>query len=182
MTSGNNGGRKAVFFDRDGVLNRLVLRDGRHVSPRSVEEFQLYAEAAAAAADLRANGFLVFLVSNQPDVARGALSTADLDRMTAMLRKEVHLDGVAICTHDDRDACRCRKPAPGMIVDLAREWGVDLDRSFIVGDSWRDMEAGRGAGCTTILVARDGTENGTQPASDARVRDLDAAVQYIVSH
>jgi D-glycero-D-manno-heptose 1,7-bisphosphate phosphatase len=179
MTSGN--GRKAVFLDRDGTLNRLVVRDGRSVSPRSLDDFELYGDAAAAVERLRARGFMTFVVSNQPDIARGLLSAAELDRMTARLRERVSFDDMAFCTHDDADRCHCRKPAPGMIMDLAKRWQVDLKSSFVVGDSWRDMEAGRGAGCMTIFIARDGMDAGTQPASDTRVRDLAGAADYILS-
>lgn len=150
--------RRAVFFDRDGVLNRVVMRGGEGGappvvgSPRALSEFEL-AEGAAEVVDrLRGAGFLVFVVTNQPDIARGLLDPAELTAMSARLRVEIGVDEVVACPHDDRDLCGCRKPKPGMLEELATRWGVSLGSSYMVGDTWRDMEAGRAAGCRTVLV------------------------------
>jgi D-glycero-D-manno-heptose 1,7-bisphosphate phosphatase len=145
-------GKAAVFFDRDGVLNELVVRDGIRVSPRTVQDFRLVADAVAVVERLRGQGLLVFVVTNQPDIARGRMSMGDLDAMTTIRRATVAVDDIAVCTHDDADGCGCRKPLPGLLMSLARTWDVDLGRSFMVGDSWKDVQAGRVAGCFTILV------------------------------
>lgn len=168
--------KRAAFLDRDGVLNRLILRDGKYVAPWSVAEFSLYEDAPEAVRRLRKLGFLVFVVTNQPDVARGQLAQEELDRIHEKLRQTLAPDDLAFCPHDDADHCHCRKPKPGMLTDLAARWNVDLARSYIVGDSWRDMEAGRGAGCGTILVERD---HPTDATGDVRVANLSAAVDYI---
>lgn len=150
--------RRAVFFDRDGVLNRVVMRVGEGGapaivgSPRHIAEFELAEGAAEVVGRLRGAGFLVFVVTNQPDLARGLLEPAELEAMSSRLREEVGVDEVVVCPHDDRDGCGCRKPKPGMLEELASRWGVALDSSYMVGDSWRDMEAGRAAGCRTVLV------------------------------
>jgi D-sedoheptulose 7-phosphate isomerase len=146
--------RPAVFFDRDGVLNELLVRDGRPVSPRSPAELRIEADAPAAAARLRGAGLLLFAVTNQPDVARGQLDPADLDEMMSSIARAVRLDDYRVCPHDDADDCACRKPRAGMLTALAERWDVDLARSFLVGDTVRDVYAGRTAGCTTILVRR----------------------------
>jgi D-glycero-D-manno-heptose 1,7-bisphosphate phosphatase len=147
--------RQAVFLDRDGVLNRVVTRQGRPASPRSLEELALEPGAAPAVAALRAAGFLVFVVTNQPDLARGLLSPAVHEAMVARVREAVGPDEVVVCPHDDADACPCRKPRPGMLLRLAERWGVDLASSYMVGDTWKDMEAGRAVGCGVILIRAD---------------------------
>ncbi len=157
MTNGLNHGPvmvSAVFFDRDGVLNHALLRDGRPISPRTPAEFVLVEDAAAALALLRMHGFATFAVTNQPDLARGLLSAAALDAMHARLRIALPLDEIAVCAHDDADACACRKPRPGLLTGLAARHGLDLRRSFMVGDTWRDTGAGEAAGCRTLLLDR----------------------------
>lgn len=173
---------RAVFLDRDGVLNALVRRNGRPVSPRVPGDFRLFDDAYEALRALRSSGFRIFVVTNQPDIARGHLDSADLHEMLAIVRRELEVDDIAFCPHDDSDDCACRKPAPGMLLDLARRWNVDLRRSFMIGDSWRDVEAGRRAGCRTILIVRDGVESRDEPtltAPDARFASLSGAVGYI---
>lgn len=148
----------AVFFDRDGVVNELVLRDGMAVSPRDPKDFRLLPEAVEAINSLRRHDLRIFIITNQPDLSRGHMSRTALDTMLATMRAAVGLDDVAVCPHDDGDECDCRKPRPGMILRLAKTWGVDLKRSVVVGDSWRDAEAGRRAGCITILLNPHGVE------------------------
>lgn len=172
MTAGT---RRAVFLDRDGVLNALVVRQGRLESPLRLEEFRI-AEGAGAVRRLRTHGLLVFVVTNQPEVSRGNLKPADLDAMHEILRTAVDLDDIAICPHDDAARCACRKPEPGMLLALAERWDVDLARSFVVGDTWRDAEAGRRAGCRTILVPGD-RRIGREP--DMEVSSLEEAVTAI---
>jgi D-glycero-D-manno-heptose 1,7-bisphosphate phosphatase len=145
--------RPAVFLDRDGVLNEVVERDGQPASPRTLDELRLVPDLGAVGRLVRA-GHLVFVTTNQPDIARGLVSAEMVDLMMDRIRSHVHIDDVRICTHVDADACGCRKPAPGMLLDLARHWHVDLARSWMVGDTWRDMEAARAAGCRPILIRR----------------------------
>lgn len=146
---------RAVFLDRDGVLNEVVYRGGRPASPRTGEELELVPGVAEAVGRLRAAGYLVFVVTNQPDVARGALSEAGLAAIERRIRERVVVDDWRSCTHDDVDDCACRKPRPGMLRELAARWGVGLEASYVVGDSWKDMVAGRAAGCRTVLLRRD---------------------------
>jgi D-glycero-D-manno-heptose 1,7-bisphosphate phosphatase len=170
--------RPAVFLDRDGVLNRVVLRDGRPASPRSLEELALEPHAAPASSALRAAGFLVFVVTNQPDLARGLLTPAVHEAIVERVRDAVAPDELVVCPHDDHDACACRKPRPGMLVRLAERWGVDLASSYMVGDSWKDMEAGRAAGCRVILIGAD--YNRGVPA-DHTVANLAEATAVIIN-
>ena len=174
-------GRRAVFFDRDGVLNRLVSRDGMQAAPQRIEDFHLIPDAARLVGQVRQAGFLAFVITNQPDIARGLLPERDLESMTAALRGAVPLDDVMICPHDDPDQCACRKPKPGMLVTLSERWNVDLKRSFVVGDSWKDIEAGQRVGCKTILLA-GGDANGPMERSvppDAVVGSLADAIAWV---
>lgn len=147
-------GRPAIFLDRDGVLNRVVERDGKIASPRSVAELMIEPQASEALTRARRAGYALFAVTNQPDVTRGLMSAAALDAIHAALAAALPLDGIAACLHDNVDQCACRKPRPGMLLDLASRHGLDLDRSWMVGDQARDMECGRAAGCTTLLLDR----------------------------
>lgn len=168
----------AVFLDRDGVLNEIVPRDGRPGSPRSMQQLQLVRDLDAVHR-LGAAGLRVFIITNQPDVARGHITAGELERMIAEIRSHVPIDDYRACLHEDADGCTCRKPKPGMIHDLAREWQVDLNRSWVIGDMWRDVEAARAAGCRSILLRRD--YNGeAQP--DIVAESLGEAVDLVLSH
>lgn len=169
--------RAAVFLDRDGVLNEVVVREGRVESPRSSAEFRIVPDAAASVRRLRAAGLPVLVVTNQPDIARGLLPHDDLKAMLDRLRSEVGVDDAMACVHDDGDGCDCRKPLPGLLVALARKWNVDLGQSFMVGDTWRDMDAGRAAGCRTVLLR---TWYNGDAVGDTVVEDLAAAAEWIL--
>lgn len=171
-----SGARRAVFLDRDGVLNAVVERDGQRMAPRHVADFHVLPGAPEAVDRLRALGYLALVVSNQPDVARGLLQHEELDRMTVRMREAVAVDDVAVCTHDDDDGCNCRKPRPGMLTDLAARWGVDLSRSFMVGDSWRDVAAGRSVGCQVVFIMTGAT---SPLGVDIVVRSLEEAASVI---
>jgi D-glycero-D-manno-heptose 1,7-bisphosphate phosphatase len=145
-------GRPAVFLDRDGVLNAAVQHDGRPHPPVSADEVVLRPGAAAACARLRAAGFLLVMVTNQPDIARGTTTRATVDGINDRLVAELGLDAACVCPHDDADACGCRKPAPGLILDAADRYDVDLGASLMVGDRWRDIAAGAAAGVSTVWV------------------------------
>jgi len=167
----------AVFLDRDGVLNATV-GDGAG-SPRTEADFHLLPMAARACARLRRAGFVLVVVTNQPELARGQLAREALEAMHRRLRDGLGVDEIRVCTHDDEDACECRKPRPGLILDAARDLDIDLAASFVVGDRWRDVEAGRQAGCTTILLDRDWSE-GERSRPDHRVDSLDEALEVIL--
>ena len=148
----NSALRRAVFLDRDGVLNRVEWKNGVCRSPRSLEDFQLLPGVAEACSRLKAAGFLLIVVTNQPEIPRGFLAPALLAAMHDRLREWLPLDDIRVCLHDDGDGCACRKPAPGLLLDAARDWQIDLGRSFMIGDREKDLIAGRRAGCRAILV------------------------------
>ena len=170
--------RPAAFLDRDGVLNRLVVAEERARSPRTLKEFELLPDVARAVETLHRADLLVVVVTNQPDVARGLLSAAELERMHEWLRRVVAVDAIYVCPHDDRDECLCRKPRPGLLLAASQEWGIPLAGSYLVGDSWKDMEAGRRAGCRTILLGAARSPEKTL-GIDLVARDLARATELI---
>lgn len=143
---------RAIFLDRDGVINAVVLRDSRPYPPPLLEEFQFLPGVVDATGALGEAGFLIIVVTNQPDVRTGVQRREVVELMHERLRNELPIQDIKVCYHIDQDDCLCRKPKPGMLLDAAEEWDLDLGGSFMVGDRWRDIEAGRSAGCQTIFV------------------------------
>jgi len=144
--------KRAVFLDRDGVLNRSVVRAGRPYAPTSLDELELLPGVLEALTDLRTAGFVLVVVTNQPDLATGRIRPEVAEAIHQKLRALLPIDDIKVCGHVDEDDCSCRKPRPGMLFEAARDWSIDLYRSFIVGDRWRDVAAGKAAGCKTIFV------------------------------
>lgn len=173
--------RQAVFLDRDGVLTRALVRDGIAYAPVTPDEMEIAADAPAALARLKAAGFLLVVVTNQPDVARGITRREDVETMHAMLRAALPLDVFFVCYHDDGDRCDCRKPQPGMLLQAAAANQIDLRASFMVGDRWRDVDAGAAAGCRTVWIDRGYREPAPKRPADARVDTLAAAADWIVA-
>jgi D-glycero-D-manno-heptose 1,7-bisphosphate phosphatase len=171
---------KAVFLDRDGVLNEALVCDGKPHPPAHSAEMRIYPEAAGALAKLKAAGYVLIVVTNQPDVARGTQALQAIEEMAAHMRAALPLDDVIVCTHDDRDHCTCRKPKPGMILDGAARHGVDLAASFMVGDRWRDIDAGANAGVRTVLIDRHWRERGPEHAPDHRCASIAEAAEWIL--
>jgi len=171
---------KAVFLDRDGVLNQAVVRNGTPYPPANAAELVLAPDAKAALQELKEQGFLLLVVTNQPDVAKGITTRAAVEEINRKLASELPVDEVFVCYHHDSDHCDCRKPKPGMLLEGARKHDVDLAESFMVGDRWRDVEAGQNAGCRTVFI--DGGYEERQPArpADTRVHSLKAAADWIL--
>lgn len=144
--------KRAVFLDRDGVINRSVLRNGRPFPPATLEEFELLPGAEGALRALRLAGLLVIVVTNQPDVASGIQRREIVEAMHDKLRSAGLCDDIKVCYHTDAHDCGCRKPKPGMLLEAASEWQIDLAASFMVGDRWRDVAAGKAAGCYTYFI------------------------------
>jgi D-glycero-D-manno-heptose 1,7-bisphosphate phosphatase len=175
-----NQPRRAVFLDRDGVLNRAVVREGRPYPPARLAELELMPDAEPACTLLRAGGFLLILVTNQPDIARGAQTLQHVDEINRYLQRELQLDDLRVCPHDDSNHCACRKPSPGLLIQAASCWHIDLAESFMVGDRWRDVEAGRRAGCRSVFIDYDYREK--RPAgADYEAHDLFEAAAWIVT-
>lgn len=171
--------RRAVFLDRDGVLNRAVVREGKPYPPATVAEVEILPGVVEALRRLKEAGFFLIVVSNQPDVARGTTRQETVEAINAFLAEYLPVDRFIMCYHDSSAGCDCRKPRPGMLLTGAREFGVDLSSSFMVGDRWRDVEAGIAAGCKTIFIDYGYDEIHPQ-AYDYRVLSTQEAVMTIL--
>lgn len=169
---------RAVFLDRDGVLNDAFVRDGKAYSPNTITEM-IIPGAAPELRALRRHGFRLILVTNQPDIARGKITRETVDAMNAYLSRRIPLDAIEVCEHDDADNCGCRKPEPGMLLRAAERDGIALAESFMVGDRERDIEAGRRAGCRTVLIG-DGYGERFKSEPDVTVDSLAAAVKWML--
>ena len=173
--------RRAVFLDRDGVLNREIVRNGHATAPFTLAEVEILPGVPDALDRLRRAGFLLIVVTNQPDVVRGSASRHEIEAIHSHLRHTLPVDDIRVCYHDDIDRCACRKPTPGMVYSAAVEHDIALGASYMVGDRWRDVGAGQSAGCTTILVHSDRDEP-TTIEPDVRMRDLGDAATWILAH
>jgi len=169
-----------VFLDRDGVLNDAVVKDGKPFPPMSLSELTVPHNVPGLVRRLKDAGFVTVGVTNQPDVARGRLARAAADSVNAAVSLAAGLDALLVCYHDDGDRCRCRKPAPGMLTEAAEQLHLDLRSSVMVGDRWRDIEAGRRAGCRTVFIDYDYREDKPVPPPDVTVRSLDEGVTWIL--
>lgn len=174
------GARRAVFFDRDGVLNEAVVVNGKPYPPATVAELRVLRDAPSALARLKAAGFLLVCVTNQPDVARGRQSREEIEAINAKLRSQLPLDDILVCYHDDADGCDCRKPAAGLLKQGAVRHGIDLTASFMVGDRWRDTVAGHHAGCITVLIDYGYNESWSGPPPHHTTSTLAGATTWIL--
>jgi D-glycero-D-manno-heptose 1,7-bisphosphate phosphatase len=171
--------RPAVFLDRDGVLNAAEVVDGMPRPPADLSAVRVLPGAERACRELAAAGLVLIGITNQPDIARGTQTAARVDAINAHLKARLGLDDLLVCPHDDADGCECRKPRPGMIIEAARRWDIDLARSVTVGDRWRDVEAGRAAGTSTVFIDRHYREPApTEP--DLVVNELEESTEWII--
>lgn len=145
--------RRAVFLDRDGVINRAVMREGKPYPPASLAETEILPGVLESLTALRDAGFMLIVVTNQPDVARGTTRMTVVEEINNYLASCLPIDEFRTCYHDSGDGCDCRKPLPGALLAAARQHKIDLGKSYMVGDRWRDTEAGQRAGCRTIFIA-----------------------------
>jgi len=173
--------RRAVFLDRDGVLVVPLFRDGRSFAPTKLQEYSIYSEAARCVSRLKEAGFLVVVVSNQPDVGAGRMERSVLDEMHARLRAAMPLDAIRVCCHTREQRCACRKPLPGMLFDVAGVLRIDLSLSIMVGDRASDVEAGAAAGCRTAFVDLGYTSEPRPASPDRVVSSLGEATDWILS-
>lgn len=178
----NSGGQKhrAIFLDRDGVINRAFVRDGKPLPPPTPQDLEVLPDVPEALHALKDAGYKLLVVTNQPDVGRGTLPRETLDTMHRDLRAKLPLDEIFVCTHSDRDRCECRKPLPGMLLDAASKHNIYLAASYMIGDRWRDVEAGYNAGCKTILIDYGYAEKSAAHEPDLRVKSLREAADWIL--
>jgi D-glycero-D-manno-heptose 1,7-bisphosphate phosphatase len=144
--------KRAVFIERDGVLNEVRLGPKHQITPLTLEEFKLKTEAHDPLRRLKAAGFVLIVTTNQPGLSRGYQSRRELDRMHDLLRRAFPVDDILMCPHDEADHCPCRKPKPGLLIEAGFKWHLSLDHSFVISDKWQDAEAARTAGCTSVML------------------------------
>jgi len=172
--------RRAVFLDRDGVLNRAVIREGKPYPPAGLSELEIMPGAAEALLRLKKQDYLLIVASNQPDVARGTLDRSTVEQMNRHLCSQLPVDHVLVCYHDSKDGCDCRKPRPGLFTRAAGRYGLNLRDCYMVGDRWRDVEAGANAGCKTVWIDQNYAEQLPKQPPTARVASLAQAVDWIL--
>ena len=172
--------RRAVFLDRDGVINRCEMRGGKPYAPRRLEDFRLLPGAGAAVRALKDAGFLIIVVTNQPDIGNGLVDGSVVEAMHDRLRRKLPVDEIKVCPHRQDAKCACRKPRPGMLLEAAKYWRIDAQRSFLVGDRWGDIIAGQALGCYTVFIDR-GYAEPRQATPDGYASSLPAAARLILS-
>ncbi|MDF2621829.1 MAG: family hydrolase [Xanthobacteraceae bacterium] len=172
---------RAVFLDRDGVINRAMVRDGKPYPPRNMAEFEILPGVEEALERLKAAGFRLVVVTNQPDVARGTASAGEVEAFNAAISRATPVDAIMACMHDDADNCACRKPRPGMLLEARDRFDLDLAGSFMVGDRWRDVETGHNAGCRTVFIDYGYTERNPPRPPHHVCGSLAEAADWILS-
>lgn len=173
-------GRRAVFLDRDGVLTVPELRDGRSFAPTRLDAFALYDDAVTSVAQLKSAGFMVIVVTNQPDVSTGRIAPDTLDEMHRRLRAQAAVDDIEVSITTGADPDGRRKPAPGMLIDASRKWGLDLAQSYMVGDRASDIACGMAAGCRTVFIDRGYSAETPPNGQNATGGNLAEAVDWIL--
>lgn len=143
---------KAIFFDRDGVINRSIIKNNKPYPPKNLEELELIDGIHLLMWRLKQKGFLIFVITNQPDVSRGTQTKSMVEALNTNIKKELPINEIFTCYHDDKDNCECRKPKPGFVLQAKDKYDIDLKQSFVIGDRWKDIQAGKSAGCLTIFV------------------------------
>lgn len=171
---------RAVFIDRDGVINRTYIREGKGYPPASLAEFVFLDGVPEAVRALKAAGYLTIIATNQPDVSKGIQKQEVVEEMNKLVADTLKVDAVKVCYHVEKDGCSCRKPKPGMLLEAAKDWEIDYANSFMVGDRWCDIEAGKAAGCKTIMIG-NGYVGEKTAYPNHRVASLLEAAKIILS-
>ena len=174
-------GKRAVFLDRDGVINQAIIRDGKPYPPSSLDELIIVPGARESLDALKQAGLMLIVVTNQPDISRGVQTLGAVEAIHTALRQALPLDDFFLCAHDDSAQCDCRKPQPGLLIEASRKHNVDLSHSFMIGDRWRDVEAGANAGCATVWIDCGYRERQSSVKPSATVNSFCAAVNWILA-
>lgn len=173
---------KAIFLDRDGVLNAAIIKDGKPYPPASINELIIPFGVLDALTNLKKAGFLLIAATNQPDVARGKVTRTSVELINNALMSQLPLDDLRVCFHDDAEHCACRKPAPGLLQAAALDHHIHLNNSFMIGDRWKDIEAGQRAGCQTIWLDYQYAEKSPDKAPDYTTTTLMDAANWIIKN
>ena len=144
--------RRAIFLDRDGVINKIFIKNGLPFSPSSFDHLEILPGVKESILRLKKLNFVCLIVTNQPDVSRKKIEKKTVIKMNNYLIDEIKLDDIFVCYHDDHDDCKCRKPKPGLLLEACMKWDIDFKKSYMIGDRCKDVEAGRRVGCKTIFI------------------------------
>ena len=171
--------KKAVFFDRDGVLNRSIIRNKKPFAPRKFDDFHIYKDVKVYVDRLIKNNFLIFVVTNQPDIGNGLMKTKELDSMHQKLKSDIEINKIYICPHSQTAKCECRKPSPYFLLQAKEEFRIKIEDSYFVGDRYTDMQASRSVSCKSVFIDRKYEET---PLMDFvyKVKGIKEAVNYIL--
>ena len=150
--------KNAVFLDRDGILNNSIIKKGKPFPPSSLKELVIPNEVKKGISLLKKERLLLIMITNQPDIARGKTNLKTVNQINSFIKKQLELDDIFMCIHDDLDNCKCRKPKTGMIEDTQFKWNIDLNKSYLVGDRWKDIEAGKKMNLKTLFLDLGYTE------------------------
>ena len=170
--------RKAIFLDRDGTLNKVYIENGLPISPSSLNKFKIIKGVKKSINRLKKLNFLCILITNQPDVFRGKISKKTVVKMNSYIKKKIKLDDMFVCYHDNEHNCSCRKPKPGLLLKASKKWKIDLKKSFMIGDRWKDILAGKKVGCKTIFI-NNNYKNDKKVKADFTFKSLLNAVNKI---
>ena len=144
--------KRAVFIDRDGVINKTDIRNGLPYAPTAFNDLEILPGVKESIIKLKKLNFICIVATNQPDVLRKKVKMEEVIKMHDYIKKEIDVDDILTCFHDDSDKCKCRKPKPGLLLDGSRKWNINLKESYMIGDRWKDISAGVSAGCKTIFI------------------------------
>ncbi len=170
---------KAVFLDSDGVLNKAIIIDGKPLAPTTLAELDIPDEVKPSLDKLKAAGYLLICVTNKPDIERGLMTQADVDSIFNKMRSDLPLDDVFICYKENSE---CYKPNPGLLLAATKKYNIDLTKSYMIGDRWRDVGAGQNAKCKTIWIDRNYAETNPSPPADHTAYSLTDATQWILEN
>ena len=172
--------RRAILLDRDGILNKAIVLNGKPYPPAFISEIEMTIGITDVLIQLKNLDFLLIVVTNQPDVAKGTTSLEKVYAINNYLSSKLPLDDIFVCFHDDKDGCSCRKPKPGLILEAAAKYNLNVSNSYLIGDRWKDIEAGRKAGCTTLWVDYGYEELFKSKPPDYTFKSPGEALQWII--
>jgi D-glycero-D-manno-heptose 1,7-bisphosphate phosphatase len=169
---------KAIFLDRDGVLNKAIVRNRKPYPPSTIDELEILEGVYEGVELLKHSGYRLIVITNQPDVSRGLTTIEKVNEINNSIIQLLNVDEIMCCFHDDNENCECRKPKPGMILEAVKKWNIDLSVSYLIGDRWRDIQTAKNIGLTSILIKYDYDEKKIN--ADFECNNLEEAANYIL--
>lgn len=144
--------QKAIFLDRDGVINNNIIESGKPYPPLKLGSVHVIKGMKELIKKWQDEKYLVIVITNQPDVAAHLVTKNKVDKINKFLKNELNFDDIFVCYHGEKDNCNCRKPKIGLFLQAQEKYNIDMKKSWMIGDRWKDIEAGKKAGCKTIYL------------------------------